>query len=120
MLDFRVATHPADTVLAVVVETSALQFAEDGVRRLTEAVLQRSGLLATWRIVRCEMRLAEEDPLADLAADESDAGDPAERAAPHALTPGAPVAQLSEKEIAEQRAALLAESSRLHAFDLQD
>ncbi|MGP4102925.1 hypothetical protein [Nonomuraea sp. KM90] len=43
LIGSRITPHPQGALLAAVVETSALRFAEDGVRQLTESVFGLRG-----------------------------------------------------------------------------
>ncbi|MCD7443589.1 hypothetical protein K4B79_35930 [Streptomyces lincolnensis] len=87
LVDTIVAVHPGGALLKVVVDAPALEFAEDAVQALVDELLERSELLADWRIDRCEVELHQGLAKESLdAADGPDAPpeDPAARKARHA------------------------------------
>ncbi|WLW53290.1 hypothetical protein [Streptomyces sp. YU58] len=87
LVDTIVAVHPGGALLKVVVDAPALEFAEDAVQALVDELLERSELLADWRIDRCEVELHQ--GLAKESLDAADGPDvppedPAARKARHA------------------------------------
>lgn len=70
LLDSIVAVHPDGALLKVFVDAPTLEFAEDAVQVLVDELLERSELLADWRIERCEVELHQ-----DLAKESLDAAD---------------------------------------------
>ena len=90
LLDSIVAVHPDGALLKVFVDAPTLEFAEDAVQVLVDELLERSELLADWRIERCEVELHQDLAKESLdAADGPDAppDDPAVRKARHAQHP---------------------------------
>lgn len=86
LLDSIVAVHPDGALLKVFVDAPALEAAEDAVQVLVDELLERSELLADWRIERCEVELHQDLAKESLdAADGPDAppDDPAVRKARH-------------------------------------
>lgn len=86
LLDSIVAVHPDGALLKVFVDAPTLEFAEDAVQVLVDELLERSELLADWRIERCEVELHQDLARESLdAADGPDAppDDPAVRKARH-------------------------------------
>lgn len=87
LVDTIVAVHPGGALLKVVVDAPALEFAEDAVHALVDELLERSELLADWKIERCEVELHQ--GLAKESLDAADGPDvppedPAARKARHA------------------------------------
>ncbi|MDT0478050.1 hypothetical protein RM863_38640 [Streptomyces sp. DSM 41014] len=90
LFDSIVAVHPAGALLKVFVDAPVLESAEDAVRSVVADLLERSQLLADWRIDRCEVELHPKLAQESLdAADGPDAppADPAARKAHHAQRP---------------------------------
>ncbi|MFB4279907.1 MULTISPECIES: hypothetical protein [unclassified Nonomuraea] len=112
---FRVTTHPKGALLGVVVETSTLEIAETGVRRLVESVLERSELLASWRVLRSEVDLNEEAFRAGLKAADAEpveqpvAPDEGERSR----------LRFRQERLAGMRASLISGAARMQAFGLE-
>lgn len=85
--DFLVAVHPGGAILKLFVDAPALEFAEDAVRHAVAEVLERSELLASWTIEKCQVELHPELTQRGLDAADGPEGpptDPANRAAQHA------------------------------------
>ncbi|MFG2130688.1 hypothetical protein ACGFNV_23125 [Streptomyces sp. NPDC048751] len=86
LLDSMVAVHPGGALLKVVVDAPTLEAAEEAVHALADELLERSELLADWKIERCEVELHQDLAKVSLdAADGPDAppDDPAARKARH-------------------------------------
>lgn len=86
LLDSMVAVHPDGALLKVVVDAPTLEAAEEAVHALADELLDRSELLADWKIERCEVELHQDLAKVSLdAADGPDAppDDPAARKARH-------------------------------------
>ena len=63
-----VAAHPDGALVLLVAEATSLEVAETGVRQLLIEILQRSELLASWEVARCEVGFDERFAEADLWA----------------------------------------------------
>ncbi|WP_449487425.1 hypothetical protein, partial [Streptomyces griseorubiginosus] len=117
LLDSIVAVHPDGALLKVFVDAPALEFAEDAVQVLVDELLERSELLADWRIERCEVELHQ-----DLAKESLDAADgpdvppddPAARKARHTQPPA------GERVGEEYDADVRAKSVRNRMLELAD
>ncbi|MEV1176256.1 hypothetical protein [Nonomuraea sp. NPDC049784] len=120
LIDFQVTTSPRGALLVVAVETSALEFTEDGVQHLIEAVLERSELLADWLVVRCEVGITDEALHAGLALpDEFPSHDDLAQHAAAGAGRAQAKPECDEERGRQIRAALTAEASRLKAFGLE-
>lgn len=124
LLDSIVAVHPDGALLKVFVDAPALEFAEDAVQVLVDELLERSELLADWRIERCEVELHQDLARESLdAADGPDAppDDPAVRKARHAqLTSGERAGEDYDADVRAKsvRNRLLELADRLRSFPL--
>ncbi|WP_449352809.1 hypothetical protein [Streptomyces shaanxiensis] len=122
LLDSIVAVHPDGALLKVFVDAPALEFAEDAVQVLVDELLERSELLADWRIERCEVELHQDLAKESLdAADGPDAppDDPAVRKARHAqLTSGERAGEGYDADVRAKsvRNRLLELADRLRSF----
>jgi hypothetical protein len=122
LLDSIVAVYPGGALLKVFVDAPALEFAEDAVRSVAGELLERSDLLADWRIERCEVALHPELAQESLeAADSPDAppGDPAARKARHSELPssgGVEEEYDAEAKAEEVRQRMLALADDLRSF----
>ncbi|MFD5402288.1 hypothetical protein [Streptomyces griseorubiginosus] len=117
LLDSIVAVHPDGALLKVFVDAPALEFAEDAVQVLVDELLERSELLADWRIERCEVELHQDLAKESLdAADGPDAppDDPAVRKARHTQPPA------GERVGEEYDADVRAKSVRNRMLELAD
>lgn len=122
LVDTIVAVHPGGALLKVVVDAPALEYAEDAVHALVDELLERSELLADWKIERCEVELHQGLAKESLdAADGPDAPpeDPAARKARHAerATAGsAEVGDDTETKATAARSRLLRLADELRSF----
>ncbi|MFC8431377.1 hypothetical protein [Streptomyces sp. NPDC057253] len=122
LLDSIVAVHPDGALLKVFVDAPALEFAEDAVQVLVDELLERSELLADWRIERCEVELHQDLAKESLdAADGPDAppDDPAVRKARHTQHPagdGADEGYDPDVRTKTVRNRMLELADRLHSF----
>ncbi|MGK5548425.1 hypothetical protein ACSNOH_27400 [Streptomyces sp. URMC 127] len=121
LLDTIVAVYPGGALLKVIVDAEALEFAEDAVREVVGEILERSELLADWKVERCEVELHPELAQESLAgADGPDVppDDPASRKARHTEPPA--VAEGGEYDARakadEVRARMLALADELRSF----
>ncbi|GAA3753694.1 hypothetical protein HDA32_004430 [Spinactinospora alkalitolerans] len=105
--DHEVDVAPGGAVIRLLVDAPALDFAENGAEALLQEILQRTELLADWRVARCEVTVTDAELVEAVALNE-DTG-----AASRAPTAGVP-----EEVIAEQRRRLLRDSARFRAFAL--
>lgn len=121
LFDSIVAVHPAGALLKVFVDAPMLESAEEAVRSVVADLLERSQLLAGWRIDRCEVELHPKLAQESLdAADGPDAppADPAARKARHAQRPSKEAEFYdAEAKAAEVRAQMLALAPDLRAFE---
>ncbi|MGW1785161.1 hypothetical protein ACWCQQ_39610 [Streptomyces sp. NPDC002143] len=117
LLDTIVAVYSGGALLKVIVDAPALEFAEDSVQALVDELLERTELLADWKIDRCEVELHQDLARESLdAADGPDAppDDPAVRKARHSEVP-------VTDGVAERYAAgAKAEAARVRMLSLAD
>ncbi|MCQ8774040.1 hypothetical protein [Streptomyces telluris] len=121
LLDTIVAVYPGGALLKVFVDAEALEFAEDAVREVVAELLERSELLADWKVERCEVELHPELAQESLAgADGPDVppDDPSARKARH--TEPSAVAEEGEYDARakaeEVRAQMLVLADELRSF----
>ncbi|MFJ8535720.1 hypothetical protein [Streptomyces sp. NPDC093591] len=122
LVDSIVAVYPGGALLKVIVDAPALEFAEDAVQALVDELLERSELLADWKIERCEVELHPGLAKESLdAADGPDAppDDPAARKARHtesARTESAADSYATEAKATAVRSRMLGLADELRAF----
>ncbi|MFI9170982.1 hypothetical protein [Streptomyces lincolnensis] len=121
LVDTIVAVHPGGVLLKVVVDAPALEYAEDAVHALVDELLERSELLADWKIERCEVELHQGLAKESLdAADGPDAPpeDPAARKARHAerATAASTDADDTETKATAARSRMLRLADELRSF----
>ncbi|MFD5753326.1 hypothetical protein [Streptomyces sp. NPDC127033] len=122
LLDSIVAVHPGGALLKVFVDAPALEFAEEAVRSVVGELLERSQLLADWRIERCEIELHPElaqESLAAAGGPDAPPDDPADRKARHTECPTAQDGSEdydAEAKAEAVRGQMLALAERLSSF----
>jgi hypothetical protein len=86
LLDSIVAVHPGGAHLKVIVDARTLESAEDTVEVLVDELLERTELLAEWKIERCEVELHQQlakESLDAAGGPDAPPDDPAARKARH-------------------------------------
>ncbi|MFC5835882.1 hypothetical protein [Nonomuraea insulae] len=120
LIGFRIATHPRGAQLALVVETSTLALAEDGVRRLIESILERDEPLADWRVLRCAVELSKEAFQAGLDAAQAEPADEPAKSGKPSEEVKRPASRFNEARLTEMRAWLVAAAAGMKAFGPED
>ncbi|GKQ37920.1 hypothetical protein ALMP_44550 [Streptomyces sp. A012304] len=86
LLDSIVAVYPGGAHLKVIVDARTLESAEDTVQLLVDELLERTELLAEWKIERCEVELHQQlarESLDAAGGPDAPPDDPAARKARH-------------------------------------
>lgn len=105
--DHELRIHTMGAVVDLLVDAPALNFAENGAEALLYEILERTELLADWRVGKCEVTVSD----AELAEALEGGGE---------QSTGAPTAGigLPVEEVTAQRRRLLSLGPRLRAFDI--
>ncbi|GLU47687.1 hypothetical protein [Nocardiopsis ansamitocini] len=104
--DHELDTHPSGAVIELLVDAPALSFAENGAEALLYEILERTELLADWKVGKCEVTVSD----AELA-EALESHDGSETA------PASGVVGVPPEEIAAQHRRLLGLAPQLRAFD---
>ncbi|WP_068758277.1 hypothetical protein [Thermobifida cellulosilytica] len=103
--DHRLEVGPTGAVVELLVDAPALSFAENGAEALLYEILERTELLAEWRVGKCEVTVSDAE-LAEALEGGSDES---------LVSPGL---GLPIEDVTVQRRRLFALGPRLRAFDL--
>ncbi|MEY9210619.1 hypothetical protein NI17_014490 [Thermobifida halotolerans] len=103
--DHRLEVRSTGAVVELLVDAPALSFAENGAEALLQEILERTELLAEWRVGKCEVTVSDAE-LAEALEGGADEG---------VVSAGI---GLPVEDVTAQRRRLLALSSRLRAFEL--
>ncbi|HKO00007.1 MAG TPA: hypothetical protein VJX10_23010 [Pseudonocardiaceae bacterium] len=109
-LDHRISVRPGGASITWVLDAPALAFAEDAARQVLGELLERTELLADWRVGRCEVTASDADLAAMAGADGTDDGDVQIEVDLDGI------AELADSDVDERRELLLDVAGELAAF----